>query len=436
MITAVIFFILTASAHAELYVLCYHSFLGRSNVPYDFSTDELKSHLEYFKQKGFTFVSYRDFLAGNIAGKKNILVTIDDGNHSVYNAYYEVLKPMGIKPLLSIYPNIIGKKEYAMNWSQLKSLVSEGCEIAAHGYFHLKLNKQLYNEKRSDFLQEINKSKKMLEEKLGITVTSFVYPFGLAIEETVHALRNAGYKTAFTIVSKPVRLPISANANPYKLPRFMFTRSLAKSDLIHIARHAGVKEQGKHRILDKSGIMPVSSNENVLALPSSGQKRSDAVALTRRHKKSKSGEKKIERKKVTRDAHTNKNGTMKKNKPFRKDTPEIPSKKAKELDMPDLVKNYEAPYDLVYSISGMNVMTALHVETEKGKRKQSRELIHKQRSLRPPEFLKSRWDSLVLESLSLYNMVLRVYFLRIDNVFKKMPEILNSLMSRVKTLHK
>ncbi len=430
-VSAIVFFALTASARAELYVVCYHSFLGRTSVPYDFSIEELKAHLTYFKQRGFTFVSYRDLLSGNITGKKNILVTIDDGNHSVYKAYHEVFKPMGIKPLLSIYPNIIGKKEYAMNWLQLKNLASDGCDIAAHGYFHLKLNKQLYQEKRSDFLQEINKSKKILEEKLGISITSFVYPFGLAIEESEKALRDAGYTTGFTIVSKPVRLPLSANGNPYKLPRFMFTRSLASSNIAYIARHAGAKEGTGINTPKKTGVVPVASGEDAQATAPFLQKRSGELALTKGAKQPKSGDKKAERRKEHAETHSNKNGIMKKNKPMRKDAPGSPSKKEKELDIPDLVKNQDATYDRAYSIAGMNVLMAHHDETKTDKSEKGRG--DSERSfLRPPGFLKSRWESLASESLSFYFMITKLYFHRMDNLFVAIPHAVDHLFQKAK----
>ena len=58
---------------------------------------------------------------GRITGTKNVLVTIDDGNRSVYEAFQKVFKPNGIRPLLAIYPNIIDKKKYALTWDQLAS---------------------------------------------------------------------------------------------------------------------------------------------------------------------------------------------------------------------------------------------------------------------------------------------------------------------------
>ena len=49
---------LGGALRADVYVLCYHSFLGRENVAYDFSLDELKSHIQFLKDRGFKFISY------------------------------------------------------------------------------------------------------------------------------------------------------------------------------------------------------------------------------------------------------------------------------------------------------------------------------------------------------------------------------------------
>ncbi|MRR14270.1 hypothetical protein EG833_02340, partial [archaeon] len=92
---------LSGPGHAQasdqkVFVLCYHSFLG-NKFPSDITMDELRTQLDYLKDKGFGFVSYTDLLKGDINGTKNILIVIDDGNHSILQAYRQILKPRGIK---------------------------------------------------------------------------------------------------------------------------------------------------------------------------------------------------------------------------------------------------------------------------------------------------------------------------------------------------
>ncbi|MCU0849051.1 MAG: polysaccharide deacetylase family protein [Spirochaetes bacterium] len=223
MISAAIMF--TAAPEPPcVHVLCYHAFKPTKNE-FCFSIDELKSHIKFYKDNGFRFVSMSDVVSGRIIGNKNILITVDDGNKSVFEAYTEVFKPNGIRPVIGIYPAIIDRKDYALTWKQLKYLADNGCDVAAHGYNHLILNKKLYNKDRKAFNREIFHAKKVLEEKLGRQINLYVYPFGVRSEETIDALKEAGIKYAFTIVNGGMVLPISRNYNSLELPRYMITRN-------------------------------------------------------------------------------------------------------------------------------------------------------------------------------------------------------------------
>ncbi len=209
----------------SVFALCYHSFLGKEKIPTDVSTNELKDQLNFLKKNGFQFVTLSQIEKGLIKGHRNILITIDDGNHSILEADEKVFKPMGIKPLLGIYPNIIGKKDYALNWEELKKLYDEGFGIASHGYYHLPLNDKLYISDKKAFTNEIFKSKKMLFEKLGLNVDVFIFPNGVRNASAKTMLKEAGYKYAFTIVWGQIDLPLNSNADPYELHRYMISRN-------------------------------------------------------------------------------------------------------------------------------------------------------------------------------------------------------------------
>ncbi len=208
------------ASEQKVFVLCYHSFLG-NKFPSDITMDELRMQLDYLKGKGFGFVSYTDLLKGNIKGTKNILIVIDDGNHSVIEAYKGILKPRGIKPLLAIYPNIIGKKSYAMNWDQLRELVKDGCDIAAHGYYHELMNQKFYDKDKKEFTHEITGPKEALEKNLGVRITAFVYPNGVRADITKKILKDSGYSYAFTINWGAVYSPLGKNRDLLELPRHM-----------------------------------------------------------------------------------------------------------------------------------------------------------------------------------------------------------------------
>ncbi len=209
------------AADQKVFVLCYHSFLGNKRFAGDVSTQELSTQIDFFKNKGFHFISFADIINDTITGSRNILIVIDDGNESVYHVYNEIFKPRHIKPILAIYPSIISKKSFALTWEQLKELSQEGCDIAAHGYYHLHLNQKLYDQDRSAFTKEIYLSKEVLEKKLNRNVSIFVYPNGVRSDITKKTLMEAGYICAFTIQWGTLLSPIKMNKDPYELPRYM-----------------------------------------------------------------------------------------------------------------------------------------------------------------------------------------------------------------------
>ena len=230
---------------AQVHVVIYHTFLGKNGVPTDFSIEELRHHLELLRNKGFKFIAFNDLVSGAVQGNRNVLVTIDDGNQSLYEAYRKVMRPLGIRPLLGIYPNIIGERKYALTWKQLRELSADGCEVAAHGFYHLPLNEASYRENPKYFHGEIHKSKKMLERKLGKRVVVFVYPSGERSARAEGELRKAGYLYAFTIIWGTVPVPLGKNENPYGLPRYMLARQNWKSVFARIERDSGKGHNGR-----------------------------------------------------------------------------------------------------------------------------------------------------------------------------------------------
>jgi peptidoglycan/xylan/chitin deacetylase (PgdA/CDA1 family) len=266
-------FIPAAPAFAEsaVSVLCYHSFHDRKKMdPFCFTLEELNSHIMQLKKEGFRFVSVYDIINGRITGTKNVLITVDDGNKSVYEAYQKVFRPNGIRPLLAIYPNIIiNKKKYALTWEQLTELANTGCDIAAHGYFHLRINKKLHDKNPAYFQKEIFLSKKVLEEKLNRKISIFVYPFGLRDDMTIKALKEAGYRYAFTIDNGKINVPVEGGGDKlYELPRYMVTRTSWKYCFNWVMKNARPKVAYKVAATrdvnpEKAGLIETKKREKI-----------------------------------------------------------------------------------------------------------------------------------------------------------------------------
>jgi len=203
------------------YILLYHTFLNKSEYITDVAPEKLNKQLLSLKNNGFTFVSFTDILNNKISGTRNIMISIDDGNRSVYRVYKNILKPMGIKPLLAIFTHSIERTPALMTWKMIRELSDDGCDIASHGHVHYYLDEQLYKTNRKAFMREIVTSKKILEEKLQKRITVFMYPYGRVNKIARIELKNAGYTYAFTLKWGFLHVPLHKNNKVLELPRYM-----------------------------------------------------------------------------------------------------------------------------------------------------------------------------------------------------------------------
>lgn len=204
----------------QVYVLCYHTFIG--NVSYiDFSKKELQDHIFYLKNSGFKFISLTDFVTENFEGTKNILITIDDGNNSVYDAYKMILKPLNINPVIAIFPSRLEKDPYrSLSIKQIIELKKDGCDIVVHGYKHRPITNATISNPLYIY-EEFYLSKAILDLILNNQCYVYVYPYGIYTEYCFGLLKHYGYTYAFTLGDKPVTFPIKEK---YAIPRIMLTR--------------------------------------------------------------------------------------------------------------------------------------------------------------------------------------------------------------------
>jgi len=221
----------------QVAILCYHTFINNCSGPYNFSTDEFKRHIQELKNLGYCFVSWEQILSNQVKGNSNILITIDDGNRTIKNIYENVLKENNIKPILFIYPNIIGKVFYALKYDELHNFYQQGFTIGAHGYYHLYLTHKFFVENPDGFKKEIFLSKCKLEKRLSTEINVFGYPFGIHPPIAEEYVKKAGYKYAFTVDQGFVKIPLELNSNPYSLPRFLVTHYSWKKILNILKNH-------------------------------------------------------------------------------------------------------------------------------------------------------------------------------------------------------
>jgi peptidoglycan/xylan/chitin deacetylase (PgdA/CDA1 family) len=202
---------------------------------------------------GYRFVTWDDILAGRAEGVSNVLITIDDGNGSIVPADKAVFAPMGIRPVLFIYPAIVTRVWYALKWQEISNLQAEGCAIGTHGYNHLYVNQALYTNDRASFNREIYFSKKDMEKHMATNIDLFGYPFGAYSAVTLDNLRKAGYRYAMTIDHGDIRLPLTNNKDMLLLPRWMVTKSEWRGIYQHMQERLAPDFFAKQKAMKKNG---------------------------------------------------------------------------------------------------------------------------------------------------------------------------------------
>ncbi|MEJ5190164.1 MAG: polysaccharide deacetylase family protein [Breznakiellaceae bacterium] len=208
------------SDEGKVIILDYHTFLGNGKSSLDFNREELIRQLEQFEKMGFRFVSLDDAIQGKISGWKNLIFTIDDGNHSVPPIVRDVLLPRGIVPVLFISAALTERSQFCFNPSVLKGLYEKGCIIGAHGYTHQYLTKRAFATNSLRSREEIEKPGPLIEQWIGKKPLYFAYPYGRNSPQAKALLSQVGYRYAFLADDKVH--PISfddPNLDPYEVPR-------------------------------------------------------------------------------------------------------------------------------------------------------------------------------------------------------------------------
>lgn len=127
---------------------------------------------------------------------KAVALTFDDGYRDFYTDIFPILSFYDIHATLFIVSDFLNHSNNLTD-AQLSEIVRSGLvEIGGHTVNHLALT-SLTSEKA---WQEIVEDKKYLENKFGIKMVSFAYPYGLFNEDVVQLVREAGYNQAVSVV--------------------------------------------------------------------------------------------------------------------------------------------------------------------------------------------------------------------------------------------
>lgn len=143
--------------------------------PLTVKTEMFLRQLDYLEDKG-----------------RGVLLTFDHGFRSHYEVVFPLLKARALSAVFFLDTDSIGK-EGMLDFDEIKILAGAGFKMASHTISHPYLTRlPLARAKK-----EIEDSKKILEDHLGVAVDFFSYPYGDLNEEIVALVKAGGYKAAF-----------------------------------------------------------------------------------------------------------------------------------------------------------------------------------------------------------------------------------------------
>ncbi len=168
-----------------------------------------------------SFLRLIDFIAENgyngkalsrCVGDNDIAITFDDGFESFHKFAHPILKRYDFSATVFVVTGFIGKnsewdylRRAHLDWAQIIELHGDGIEFGSHSHSHPDLRRL----KKERLIQELNTSRCILEDKLGVAVTRLSYPFGRFNSDVLQAARETGYEFGYSLARDggPMAIP-------------------------------------------------------------------------------------------------------------------------------------------------------------------------------------------------------------------------------------
>ena len=161
--------------------------------PVDFIDIGLATLRDMLSMKEYNFTSIEGLLNAKVSVKPSICLTFDDGFSSDYNLVFPELKKTGATATFFIVTDFLDTPNY-LTKKQVKYLSDGGMQIGSHSKSHPNFL-MLSPDKR---LEELRKSKEILEDIIGKPISTFSFPFGFFNDECSRAVSLAGYSICCT----------------------------------------------------------------------------------------------------------------------------------------------------------------------------------------------------------------------------------------------
>lgn len=182
-------------------VLNYHQINDRDHNALTLSTPEFEAQMKYLAENGYHTITPEELADhlenGTALPEKPILLTFDDGYIDNYKNAYPILQKYGLKGSIYIITDYLDVYPNYLTWAIAQEMQDSGAiDIECHTMTHVALGSL---DSAEALQHEAVDSKKAIEAHLQKRVTSIAYPCGSYNEEVQRVVKDAGYRTAFTV---------------------------------------------------------------------------------------------------------------------------------------------------------------------------------------------------------------------------------------------
>ncbi|WP_233635599.1 polysaccharide deacetylase family protein [Hymenobacter setariae] len=194
-------------ARPQVPILCYHQIRdwtgrdSRSAKDYIVPIAAFKAQIKMLADSGYHTILpdqlYAYLTTGAKLPSKPIMLTFDDTDLDQFTIARPELDKYGYKAVYFVMTVSLGRPHY-MTKDMVKQLSDQGNLIGSHTWDHHNVKKY----QGQDWVTQIDKPTKTLEEITGKKIKYFAYPFGLWNTQAFPELKQRGFVAAFSLAEK------------------------------------------------------------------------------------------------------------------------------------------------------------------------------------------------------------------------------------------
>jgi peptidoglycan/xylan/chitin deacetylase (PgdA/CDA1 family) len=205
-------------------ILTFHMIDDKSSV-LSYSPELFRRFMDKLYRRGYRTLNLTNAVEGICTGKpfaeRSFVLTFDDGYASVFEKAFPVLEEYGMTATVFLTvgdSNVSGSNNRLpslnetrmLGWREIREMRIRGIDFGSHTLTHPDLSRL----DMPSIEYEMRKSKEIIEDNLGMPVSSFAYPYGKYNEDIIEAVQQY-----FICACSDELGFLTKESNPYSLER-------------------------------------------------------------------------------------------------------------------------------------------------------------------------------------------------------------------------